>query len=73
MARLAEELSVDAAEAEKLARPNDRERKAFIKKQFDRDIDDPCLYDLVINTAGMTSTEVVSMIWQAARVRNPGI
>ena len=37
------------------------------------DIDDPCLYDLVINTAGMTSGEVVSMIWQAARIRNPGI
>ncbi len=73
VARVAEELSVNAPEAEKLVRQTDRNRKTFIKQQFHRDIDDPCLYDLVINTAGMTSGEVVSLIWQAARIRNPGI
>jgi len=73
VARVAEDLSISAAEAEKLIRLTDRERRSFIKKQFDRDIEDPCLYDLIINTAGMTTGEVVSMIWQAARIRNPGI
>ena len=73
VARVAEDLSIGAAEADKLVRLTDRERRSFIKKQFDRDIEDPCLYDLVINTAGMTTSEVVSMIWQAARIRNPGI
>lgn len=73
VARVAEELSISTSDAEKLVRQTDRDRRAFIKKQFGRDIDDPCLYDLVINTAGMTSGEVVSLIWQAARIRNPGI
>jgi cytidylate kinase len=71
--RLAENLSISAAEADKLVRQTDRERRTFIRKHFDRDIDDPCLYDLVINTAGMTTGEVVSLIWQAARIRHPGI
>jgi len=71
--RVAEELSMSAGEAKKLVRQTDKERRTFIRKQFDRDIDDPCLYDLVINTAGMTSSEVVAMIWQAAKIRNPGI
>lgn len=71
--RLAEEMGVARTEAEKLVRQTDRERRSFVHKQFDRDIDDPCLYDLVINTAGMTCSEVVSLIWQAARIRCPGI
>jgi cytidylate kinase len=73
VARLAEDLSISASEADKLVRQTDRERRSFIKKQFGRDIDDPCLYDVVINTAGLTTTEVVSMIWHATRIRHPGI
>ena len=73
VARVAEELGMDESEADRLVRQTDRERKAFIRKQFDKDIDDPCLYDLVINTAGLTSTEVVDLIWQAAKIRNRGI
>jgi len=71
--RLAEEMDIARPEAEKLVRQTDRERRTFVRQQFGRDIDDPCLYDLVINTAGLTGSEVVAMIWQASRIRCPGI
>jgi len=57
------------SEAEKRVRQLDRERRSFIKKQFSRDIDDPLLYDLIINISGLTLEKTVDLIYRAAKAK----
>jgi cytidylate kinase len=53
------------ARAAEIIQKEDRDRHAYVKKYFNRDIDDPLLYDLVINTDRVTYDEAAAMIGRA--------
>ncbi len=48
--RAEEVFKLDRAHAEHFLRSEDKGRRRYLKEHFDQDIDDPLLYDLVINT-----------------------
>jgi len=50
IARISQERNITDDEAEKLVTENDARQSRFIKKSFGADIDDPTMYDLVINS-----------------------
>jgi len=56
-------LTAEAAEEEVTKR--DRARKRYIRTNFDRDIDDPRQYDLVINTDRFTNAAVARIVRDA--------
>lgn len=49
----------------------DGERRAFCKQHFDRDVDDPEHYDLVVNTAPLTVKQGAELVAGAFRLRFP--
>ena len=51
-------------EAKEFIATGDRSRKNYIKKYYNKDIDDPLLYDLVINVDSLTRPEVIRIIGQ---------
>jgi cytidylate kinase len=51
----------------------DQERSKFIKRHFDRDIDDPTNYDLVINTSYIDLDGALDLIIAAYQRRFPGV
>ena len=59
---LAEGLGITEKEAEKQIITMEAERKAFIKKLFKVDIDDPMNYDLVINTQFIEIDAILTMV-----------
>jgi len=58
--------SIDKTEALAAVRREDRGRKRYLKKYFDKDIDDPLLYHLVVNTDFMSYERVARLIGEAA-------
>ncbi len=56
-------------EARKKVESVDRERAEFIKHYFNKDIDDPHFYDLVINVERFTNEQVADMIIHALKVK----
>jgi cytidylate kinase len=55
-----------AAEAAKKVREEDQARRRYLRRYFDADIDDPLLYDLVINTGRLGFARSAELIGQAA-------
>jgi cytidylate kinase len=53
-------------EASEYVRDQDLGRRRYVKKYFDKDIDDPLLYHLVINTDRVSYGEAARMIAEAA-------
>jgi cytidylate kinase len=53
---------IDEKEALEKIREEDKGRKDYVKQHFNKDIEDPLLYDLVINTDSMSLEDVASMI-----------
>jgi cytidylate kinase len=53
--------------AEKLIRKSDRERNGFFRFAFQLDVNDPGLYDLVINTGKMSLATAATLIVETAR------
>ena len=51
----------------------DQERRKFIKRHFDKDIDDPVHYDLVINTSYIDLDGAMDLIIVAYQKRFPGV
>jgi len=51
-------------EAQEFIRIEDTRRRNYVKKYFKKDIDDPLLYDLVINVDSLTRPEVIRIIGQ---------
>jgi len=47
----------------------ERARRRYVRTRFGRDINDPHLYDLLINTDQMTPTAVARLIVEALRDR----
>ncbi len=60
---------VDRDEAESRIRRTDDDNRAFIAKVFDKDIDDPAGYDLVINRAEMGEDAAAATVVSAVRAK----
>lgn len=52
-------------QASSLIKKKDQGRKHYLKKYFDKDIDDPLLYDLVVNTDHVSYDEAARIIGDA--------
>ena len=53
---------MDEKKAMELVLTEDHNRKNYVKKYFDKDIDDPFLYDLVINMGKVKTQEAIHII-----------
>ena len=62
-------LQCDAVTAAAHIRKTDRGRRRYVKTRFGQDVEDPHLYDLVINTDRMTPMAVARLIVEALRNR----
>jgi cytidylate kinase len=69
VARLAARDGLEQRAAEKLVHETDHRRARLVRHYFGRDIDDPLLYDLVINTTTLQVDHVVDIITDACRAR----
>jgi len=58
--------NLTAADAAKKVREQDHARRRYLRRYFDADIDDPLLYDLVMNTGRMGFARTADLIAQAA-------
>ncbi len=65
--RLAERHRTSLAAARAQARASDRERKSYIKRFYNVDVNDPALYDLVINTAHLSADTATDIICRAVQ------
>jgi cytidylate kinase len=70
---IARKYGVDELEAGKLLKKSDEERRKFIKRYFEENIDDPVHYDLVINTGGLSLDAVAELIIAAYKLKFPGV
>ncbi|MFA6035141.1 MAG: cytidylate kinase-like family protein [Myxococcota bacterium] len=61
-----------AVEAKEWVIKTDANRKAFIRRYFNEDIDKPENYDLIINNAFIGVDEACAMITAVLKARNPG-
>jgi cytidylate kinase len=60
---------LSAAEAERWVDKHDRERAQFVKECVHANADDPCGYDLVLNTGRLSHLECSELIVHAVRAR----
>ncbi|MEP7087904.1 MAG: cytidylate kinase-like family protein [Gemmatimonadota bacterium] len=67
VARLRPRFGWDAATAATRAREMDDVRRRYVQRYFHRDVNDPLLYDLQINTGKTTIEEAAGMIEQLVR------
>jgi cytidylate kinase len=58
--------NLTATDAAKKVREEDQARRRYLRRYFDADIDDPLLYDLVINTGRLGFARAAELIAQAA-------
>ena len=65
--RLRERFGWDAATAATRARRMDEDRRRYVQRYFHRDVHDPLLYDVQINTGRTTIDEAAAMIEQLVR------
>jgi hypothetical protein len=66
VAHIQEIRGVGKKEALELVRKEDSGRRRYLKKYFNRELDDPLLYDLVINTDSMSYEDAACIIGDAA-------
>jgi cytidylate kinase len=69
---LMKEYGLALDDAVKKVKESDANRRAYIRKYFHADIDDPSNYDLVINNAYVTIEQSVGIIKEAVKVRIAG-
>ena len=69
----AQKYGLQEGEVLKLLDKWDQERRKFIKRHFDKDIDDPVYYDLVINTSHINLDGVMELIIAAYQRKFPGV
>ncbi len=60
---------VSVHEAEKMITDSDKERREFVKKVFDREIDDPTGYDLIVNTAHLDVEDLLPVVAEAVMAK----
>jgi len=66
--RLRERYGWDAANAATRARRVDEDRRRYVQRYFHRDLNDPLLYDVQINTGRTTLDEAATLIEQLVRL-----
>ncbi len=66
LAHLQDYYKLDYKTAQALVREGDLGRKRFLKKYFEKEIDDPLLYHMVVNTDLLSHAEVARIIAEAA-------
>ena len=64
---------LDEQQAYKVLKTWDQEKKKFVKRHFNKDIDDPAQYDLVINTSYLDLDNVAELIIAAYKLKFPGV
>jgi hypothetical protein len=69
IARLVERNKVEEKAARAETMEDDAQRKDFVRKLFDRDIDDPLGYDLVVNLGDIDERTAVEMLQSALRAK----
>jgi hypothetical protein len=69
--RIVERRQCSASEAEKFIDATDKGRADFVRQYFHRDVDDPHLYDLVINLAHRSRESAADLILNDFRLRFP--
>ena len=67
VARLRSRFGWDASTAAAKARHMDDDRRRYVQRYFHRDVLDPLLYDVQINTGRTTIAEAVTMIERLVR------
>jgi len=60
-----EHYNMSAAEALTFIQKEDRQRKRYLRQYFDKDIEDPLLYHLIINTDLVPAEETIQIIGDA--------
>lgn len=70
--RVAGRMNVSHSEAREIVHRVDQERRQFVHGHFHRDVDDPHGFDLVLNSAHYTASELAEMAWVAVRTRQLG-
>jgi len=58
-------------QAEQAIRESDKQREAFVRQMFGRDIDEEGAYDMVIYTDDLPPEGVAQIIYTALRVKYP--
>lgn len=66
---LAAQRGIRDAEARAEVERLDRERSAFMRQHYDRDVTDPAAYDLAINSAALSTERAVEVVVAAYRVK----
>ncbi len=69
--RVMTENKMEREEAMRHIEETDSSRKAFIQRFFQKEIENPLLYDLVINTRYITNESAANLITSAASEKNP--
>ncbi len=69
--RIMAEKQIERDDAVRYIEENDNSRKAFLQRFFQKEFDDPLLYDLVINTKYITTTVAAQLVQKAAEEKNP--
>jgi CMP/dCMP kinase len=67
----AEYYLIGEAEATKLVRTRDRARRRYLRRYFDVEIDDPTLYDVILNTGRLGFAGTAEVIAQLATRHTP--
>lgn len=67
--RLIEHENLAPEKAAECVRKSDEERRAFVKRVFNRDIDDPAAYDLVMNAEHFEPSAQIALVIKAMRAK----
>jgi cytidylate kinase len=60
--KVAEEFDIPIKDAQRRILKTESDRRAFIRKYFHADIEDPNLYDLVVNTGTLKLSEAIDTV-----------
>ncbi len=71
LGRVMADMRIERQEALRHIEENDASRRAFVEKFFHKEVEDPLLYDLVINTRYLTVDVAARLIANAAAEKNP--
>ena len=71
LGRVMADMRIERQEALRHIEENDASRRAFVEKFFHKEVEDPLLYDLVINTRYLTVDVSARLIANTATEKNP--
>jgi cytidylate kinase len=60
---------LDRPTAQRIAKESDESRRAWVKKYFKWDVDDPYLYDMIVNTGLLPIKSAAQILAEAARAK----